>query len=175
MSTDLHRFVGSVFARKVGAEPVSEVGIRRYAEAHELDSPLFHDRDVARSAGHSDIIAPWSMLLTMAMGAYWKPGDPTIKPGMWPPFAWSDLALPGGDMVTSDVELEFFEPLQLGDVIHSEYRIVRITPKTTKVGSGEFIELEIDFANQHGKRIAIERCTVYRYMPNSHGDAVANG
>ncbi|TKT74524.1 MaoC family dehydratase N-terminal domain-containing protein [Aquamicrobium sp. LC103] len=175
MIVDLQPLVGAVFARKVGAEPVSEVGIRRYVEAHELESPLFHDRAQAREAGHNDIIAPWSMLLTMAMGAYWKPGDPTIEPGMWPPFAWGELSLPGGEMVTSEVGLEFFEPLQLGDIIHSEYRIARVTPKNTKVGSGDFIDFEINFTNQHGKTIAVERCTVYRYMPHGHGEDVANG
>lgn len=175
MIADVQSLVGSVFARKVGAEPVSEVGIRRYVEAHELASPLFHDAEAARAAGHDDIIAPWSMLLTMAMGAYWKPGDPTIEPGMWPPFAWAELALPGGEMVTSDVELEYFEPLRLGDIIHSAYRIVRVTPKATKVGSGDFIDLEIDFTNQHGSKIAVERCTVFRYMPHGHGEGAANG
>lgn len=175
MSVDLQSLVGTVFARKVGAEPVSEVGIRRYVEAHELGSPLFHDREQARAAGHPDIIAPWSMLLTMAMGAYWKPGEPTIAPGMWPPFAWGELALPGGEMVTSDVELEFFDALQLGDIVHSAYRIVRFTPKTTRVGSGDFIDLEIDFTNQHGRRIAVERCTVFRYMPHAKGEGTAHG
>jgi hypothetical protein len=165
---DLQPLVGKVFATKVGAEPVSEVGIRRYVEAHELNTPLFHDRAAARSCGHDDIVAPWSMLLTMAMGPYWSPGDPPITPGMWPPFAWDQLAIPGGEMVTSEVELEFFAPLRLGDVVHSLYRIVKVAPKTTKVGVGEFIDLEIDFTNQHGERIAVERCSVYRYVPHEH-------
>lgn len=167
MMLDVHAAIGTVVARKVGAEPVSEVGIRRYVEAHEIDCPLFHDREAARAAGYDDIIAPWSMMLTMAMSAYWSPGDPPMKPNVLPPFAWDAVALEGGEMMTNKVELEYFSPLSLGDIVHSEYKITKVTPKRTSVGVGDFVDFEVSFRNQHGKLLAIERTSVYRYIPHA--------
>lgn len=170
---DVNAAVGTVVARRVGAESVSEVGIRRYLEAHEFDCPIFYDRDAARAAGYDDVIAPYSMLLSMAMSAYWKPGDPPMPRNMWPPFAWDSVALPGGEMMTNNVELEYFAPLNLGDVVHSEYKITKVTPKRTKVGVGDFVDFEVTFRNQHGKLLAIERTSVYRYMPHTGGPGAA--
>ena len=162
---DAQDLVGKVIARKIGAEPVSVVGIRRYLEAHEIDCPIFHDREAAQNEGYDDIIAPWSMLLTMAMSAYWTPGDPPRTEPMLPPFAWDAVALPGGEMMTNSVEVEYFAPLNLGDVVHSEYKVVKVTPKRTRVGEGEFIDFEVTFRNQHGVLLAVERTSVYRYIP----------
>jgi hypothetical protein len=162
---DVYAAVGTVIARKVGAEPVSLVGIRRYLEAHEIDTAIFHDREAARAAGYDDVIAPWSMLLTMAMSPYWSPGDPPRTETMLPPFAWGAVALPGGEMMTNSVEIEHFAPLNLGDIVHSEYKIVKVTPKRTRVGDGDFVDFEVTFRNQHGVLLAIERTSVYRYIP----------
>lgn len=158
-------YVNQVVAVRTGAEPVSEVGIRRYVEAHELTCPLYFDRAAARTAGYEDIIAPWSMLLTMAMSAYWKPGDPPLKPGALPPFAWDAVDLPGDEMMSTNIEVEYFAPLNLGDVVTTVYRVTNITPKRTRVGDGHFIDFELTFTNQHGTKLAIEHTTVYRYSP----------
>ncbi|MBM3347452.1 MAG: MaoC family dehydratase [Betaproteobacteria bacterium] len=153
-------------ATTVGAEPVSEMAIRRYVEAHELNCPVFSDVEAGRAAGHGGIIAPWSMLLTMAMPAYWKPGDPPLKPGFIPPFVWDCVPLPGSEMVTYSVEVEYFVPLRVDDVVHSEYRVKSITPKRTRVGVGHFIEFQINFTDQNGRLIAKETTNIFRYTPD---------
>lgn len=155
-----------VVATTLGAEPISRSAIRRYVEAHEMTCPLYSDADTARAHGHRDVIAPWSMLLTAAMPAYWEPGEEPLQPGALPPFMWTKLGLPGSEMVTASVDLEFLEPLQLGDRIETTYKIVRTTPKSTKVGDGLFIDFELEFRRQDGVLVALERTSIYSYTPH---------
>jgi acyl dehydratase len=154
-----------VVATTMGAEEISASAIRRYVEAHEMKCPLYSDPEVARQYGYDGPIAPASMLLTAAMPAYWSPGDPPLAPGALPPFMWTRLGLPGSEMVTSTVDLEFLEPLRIGDWIETTYKIVRTTPKRTKVGDGLFVDFELEFRRQDGTLVALERTSVYSYTP----------
>jgi hypothetical protein len=156
-----------VVATTLGAEPISRSAIRRYVEAHEMACPLYSDPDVAREHGYGDVIAPWSMLLTAAMPSYWEPGQAPLLPGALPPFMWTKLGLPGSEMVTASVDLEFLEPLRLGDHIETTYKIVRTTPKSTKVGNGLFIDFELEFRRQDGALVALERTSIYSYTPHA--------
>jgi acyl dehydratase len=156
---------GEVVARTLGAEAISESAVRRYVEAHEMTCPLYSDADVAREHGHDGVLAPASMLLTAAMPAYWSPGDEPLRPGFLPPFVWTKLGLPGTEMVTTSVDLEFHEPLRIGDRIETTYRIVRRTPKRTRVGDGLFVDFELEFRRQDGTLVAVEHTSVYSYTP----------
>ncbi|MFC0531188.1 FAS1-like dehydratase domain-containing protein [Phytohabitans kaempferiae] len=158
---------GEVVAKTVGAEEISYSAVRRYVEAHEMEWPLYSDADAARAHGHDTVIAPWSMLLTAAMPAYWAPGEEPLKPGTLPPFMWTKLDLPGSEMVTTSVDLEFLEPLRIGDRIETTYRIVRETPKTTRVGEGVYVDFELEFRRQDGTVVAVERTSIYSYTPSA--------
>jgi acyl dehydratase len=154
-----------VVATTTGAEEISTSAIRRYVEAHEMASPLYHDAEVAREHGYDDVIAPWTMLLTASMPAYWSPGDPPLPAGALPPFMWTKLGLPGSEMVTTSVDLSFLEPLRPGDRISTTYTIVRQTPKRTRVGDGLFVDFELEFRRQDGVLVAVERTSIYAYTP----------
>lgn len=158
---------GQPLASQVGAEPVSAAGIRRFAEAYEMDCPLYWDDAAARAAGLSGRIAPWSMAMTVAMPAYWKPGDPPLAEGFVPPFAWDCVDVPGREMMSTRVELVFERPLRVGDLLRSDYRVTRVTPKRTSVGEGHFIDFEVSLTDQHGDLVAVERSSVYRYDPHA--------
>jgi hypothetical protein len=155
----------TVVATTVGAEEISPSAIRRYVEAHEMACPLYSDEEVARRHGYDSVIAPWTMLLTASMPAYWKPGEAPLKPGALPPFMWTKLGLPGSEMVTTSVDLEFLEPLRVGDRIETTYKIVRTTPKATRVGEGLFVDFELEFRRQDGTLVAVERTSIYAYTP----------
>jgi acyl dehydratase len=155
----------TVVAKTVGAEEISLAAVRRYVEAHEMACPLYSDADVAGEHGYAGVIAPASMLLTAAMPAYWSPGDEPLAPGVLPPFMWTKLGLPGTEMVTTSVDLEFHEPLRIGDRIETTYRIVRRTPKRTRVGDGVFVDFELEFRRQDGTVVAVEHTSIYAYTP----------
>jgi N-terminal half of MaoC dehydratase len=159
--------LGTVIFRTLGAEEVSAAAIRRYVEAHEMTCPLYSDDTVATEHGYGSVIAPWSMLLSAAMPAYWEPGQPTLPPDFLPPYAWTRLGLPGTEMMTASVDLEFLEPLQIGDRIETTYKIVAWTPKATRVGVGVFVDFELDFRRQDGTLVAVERTSIYTYTPTA--------
>jgi N-terminal half of MaoC dehydratase len=152
-------------ASHLAAEPVADVSIRRFVEAFELDCRVFADDDAARAVGHERHIAPWSMAMIAAMPAYWTPGDPPLTDGFSPPYAWDCIDLPGTQMMSTRVELAFFRPLRTGDLLQSDYRVVKVSPKRTRVGTGNFIDFEVRLIDQSGDPVAIERSTVFRYTP----------
>ena len=152
-------------ASQVAAEPVAEVSVRRFVEAFELDCLAFRDDAAARAAGHDRRIAPWSMAMIAAMPAYWNPGDPPLGDGFSPPYAWDCVDLPGSEMMSTKIELAFGRPLRIGDLLHSQYQVVRVIPKRTRVGAGNFIDFEVRLTDQSGGLVAVERSTVFRYTP----------
>jgi N-terminal half of MaoC dehydratase len=152
-------------ASHMAAEPIADVSVRRFVEAFELDSQIFTDDDDARAVGHDRRIAPWSMAMIAAMPAYWTPGDPPLADGFSPPYAWDCVDLPGTEMMSTRVELAFCRPLRTGDLLRSDYRVVKVTPKRTRVGTGNFIDFEVQLIDQPGDLVAIERSTVFRYTP----------
>jgi 3-methylfumaryl-CoA hydratase len=157
---------GKPLASQVGAEPISDAGIRRFAEAYEMDCSVYWDDGAARSAGLPGRVAPWSMAMTAAMPQYWKPGDPPLAEGFVPPFAWDCVDVPGTQMMSTRVELVFERPLQAGDLLRSDYRVTRVTPKRTSVGDGYFVDFEVSLTDQRGQLVATERSSVYRYDPH---------
>lgn len=141
-----------------GAEAVSVAAIRRFVEAHEMADPRFSDP--------VDPVAPWAMLSSFSMPAYWRPGDPTLADGVLPPLPWEACNVPAAESMTNRMEFEYHEPLRPGDIVTTEYRVTGVTPKTTRVGEGNFVDFELTFLRQDGTLIAIERCSVFRYFPS---------
>lgn len=141
----------------VGAEAVSISAIRRFVEAHEMTDPRYLDP--------VNPIAPWAMLSSFSMPAYWTPGDATLPDDVLPPLPWDACGIPAAQSMTNRMEFDYFEPLRPGDVVTTEYRVTGVTPKRTSVGDGSFVDFELTFLRQDGVVVAIERCSVYRYFP----------
>jgi acyl dehydratase len=151
-------------ASHLSAEPISMTSVRCFIEAFELDSPTFVDEN-SRSDGDDFAIVPWSMAMVAAMPAYWKPGDEPLPKDLPTPYSWDCVDLPGNEMMTTRVELEFERPLRVGDWLQSEYRVSKITPKQTRVGVGNFIDFEVRLIDTLGALVATERSSIYRYTP----------
>jgi uncharacterized protein len=164
--SDLEPLVGKVLATTTGAEPISAVGIRRYVEAHEMRSPIHSDAAAARAAGHAGLVTPWSMLLTMAMPAYWEPGEEPLRGDVLPGFAWGAIARPGTEIMSTRIELEVVREPRIGDTLTATYRVVGVTPKRTRVGDGHFVDFEVTIADGEGVEIAIERASIFRFEPS---------
>jgi len=161
-------FVGKKIGSQVGADRVEEGTIRRRLEAIEFDCPLHYDEEAAKKAGYKGIIAPCTMASTYATSAYWKPGDPHTKPddplkGI--PLSLLDVPAPGTRTFASDVELEFYAPMYIGDTISSEDKLIELTHKELRVGKGAFMVQESTYKNQKGELVGIMRMWVFRYNP----------
>jgi len=160
--------VGKRIGSQIGADKVEEGTIRRRLETIEFDCPLHYDDEVAKKAGYKGIIAPSTMVLTYAMPAYWKPGDPHTKPDdplKVPALSIANVPAPGTRTFATDVEIEFFEPMYIGDSISCEDKLLELNYKELRVGKGAFMIQESTYKNQRGEVVAVMRLWVFRYNP----------
>ena len=172
------RSIGKDFSegeRIVAADAIDASSIRRLCEVLELDSALYHDREVARSLGHRDIVAPWSGIsLTFTDPGLWHPGEPTRYPFAnrnappASPRALPELRvpLPGPcSFLAVDLEIEYFKTVCAGDRLSIVgCRLLDVTPKATRLGSGAFLKFEKEIRDQRDDLIAVMRRTVFAYL-----------
>lgn len=156
-----------------GCNAVEPGTIRSWLEVLEFGCPLHYDEKVAKEAGYKGIFAPYTMLQTYSGPANWQPGQSTVWQSNHPNFTvrtsvkQSEIPLPGTYSFATDLEIEYFQPLYLGDrVAVRDRRLVNVNPKHTSVGDGAFLTWESRFCNQHGDLVGVARTTSYVYVPH---------
>lgn len=159
-------WLGRELSSTEGADEVNHADIRRRLELFATDSPLNSDHDIAVAHGYRTTPAPNSMLMTLAMGAYWEPGDPeptSDDPPVFPPLASLTIPAPGDKAFATDFEIEYGEPVYPGDRISASARFLSMERKTTRVGSGAFLTVETTYRNQDGVVVGVAQATQFRY------------
>ena len=159
-------------------EVIERSAIRRYLEPLELDCPLHYDEAVAAQAGYRAILAPASGIsMTWTDTGQWRPGwasnYPNAEPN-WnsPPPARGGAgpevpAPPTQSGIATDIEIEYFEPPVVGDLMTRRGRkLISVRPKETKVGRGAFMVWETEVVNQRGELVAKLRNGGYTYVIN---------
>lgn len=153
-----------------GVDEVTRNDIRRKLEVYCFDCPLHYDEAVARAHGYRTLVAPVSMTSLWAVAPYWTPGEP-------PPFAPGlrerngtrrriELPEPYSRGFNAASEWEAFEPLYPGDRLRMTSKLVKLEPKTTRLGHGVFITSETRITKQQtDELVMITRSTAYRYDP----------
>jgi acyl dehydratase len=72
------------------------------------------------------------------------------------------LGLP--EAVMTDNTITFGVPVRLGDRIKTHQVLRSVSPpKTTKIGTGRFWEIDVIYTNQRGENVGIESYTGYGY------------
>ncbi len=152
-----------------GVDEVTRNDIRRKLEVYCFDCPLHYDEAVAQAHGYRTIVAPVAMTGLWAVPPYWRPGEP-------PPFApglrerngtrREEAPVPFSRGFNAASEWEAFEPLYPGDRLRITTKLIKIEPKTTRVGTGAFITGETRLTKQTGELVLISRSTAYRYDPS---------
>lgn len=162
-------------------DPVEAGTIRRWLEVLEFGCPLHYDEKAAKDAGYKGIFAPYTMLQTYSSPANWQPGQPTLWQSDHPNLTMraqakqSEIPMPGTCSFVTDVEIEYVQPLYLGDRVSlRERRLVNVNPKHTRVGEGAFLTWENRFCNKDGDLVAVGRTSSYVYVPHARreGNAV---
>ena len=161
-------FLGKVIGVTEGADAVEQGTIRRWMESKELDCPIHLDDAAARAAGYKGVIAPDSMIFTYGLPAYWQSGDPHEQPGAEPkqipiPVIF-DVPAPCNLSFASNIDVEYFAPMYLGDRITRTSRLVSINRKTLRVGDGAFLRQEDTYTNQHDEVVAIVNLDIFRFV-----------
>lgn len=162
-------FLGKVIGEDVGVDAVELGSIRRWMEPKEFDCALHTDAAAAKAAGYRDVIAPSTMVFSYGLPPYWSPRDGHAKSGDEPrqipiPVIF-DVPAPCTLSFASNIDMEFFEPIYVGDVITRTSRLASITQKELRVGNGAFMTQEDTYANQDGEKIALVLLTIFRFVP----------
>jgi len=160
-------------------ETVAPSAVARYCEVWEIGNPIYWDVKAAKQAGYGNVVVPWSSTQqTFTNDTFWRPGEPTRFPmshgkdasaaNPAPPEE-SEGLLPmpvHTNSVRTDMEIEFFEPVCVGDKLTSKGdKVVNVRPRTTRIGVGAFINWEFLVYNQRGALVARVVRGSYAYNP----------
>ena len=129
--------VGHTFSPLV--YPISQELITRYVDTVENDDPLHRDFTYAERAGYRGIIAPPTIAALYVLKAY-----------------RTDSVPPTGG-VHSRQRFKFYGPIQAGDVLHVQARVV---DKYVKKGR-RFLVIESLARNQRGKEVVWSESTSF--------------
>ncbi len=128
----------------------------------ENANPLFWDSEVAEELTGGPI-APPSMLSVWFRPHHWAPGREAVRQPLQVHFDLKEaLALP--EAVISDNEIVFGEPVRPGDVLRTRQFLRSVSdPKTTKLGTGRFWVIEVEYVNQRDEFVGKEIYTAFGY------------
>lgn len=148
-------------------EETSEIPVERgyiwtSCASVENANPLYWDPKVATDITDGQI-APPTMLSVWFRPHHWAPGRGEQKLPLQVHF---DLkkALDLPEAIMTDNTIVFYDPIRLGDVITTCQRLRSISePKTTKLGTGRFWVIDVEYRNQDDSLMAVESYTGFGY------------
>lgn len=163
-------------------EVQSWIGKRRYEQTGEFDvergyvfttcasvengNPLFWDDATARELTGGPI-APPTMLSVWFRPHHWAPDRSGEALPLQVHFDLKEaLGLP--EAVMTDNTMIFREPVRPGDRLRT-WQVLRSVsdPKTTKLGTGRFWVIDVEYENQKGESVGTESYTGFGYRRDS--------
>ena len=165
--TDLPRdvadLVGAIQYEEQGEFPVERGYIWTTCSSVENGNPLFWDDDVAAEITDGPI-APSTMLSVWFRPHHWAPG----RTGSGLPLqVHFDLkgAFDLPEAVMTDNTLVFHEPVRPGDHLSTRQILQSVSEeKTTKLGTGRFWVIDVEYRNQRGDLVGVESYTGFGYQ-----------
>ena len=165
-------------ASDLPAEVQAWIGTVRYEEESEIEvergyvlttcasvengNPLFWDDAVAGQLAGGPV-APPSMLSVWFRPHHWAPNRTTSSLPLQVHFDLKEaLGLP--EAVITENEIVFHEPVRLGDRLRTHQVLRSVSEfKTTKLGTGRFWVIDVEYSNQQGERVGRESYTSFGY------------
>jgi acyl dehydratase len=145
-----------------GGFPVERGYVWTTCASVENGNPLFWDDAVADELTGGPI-APPTMLSVWFRPHHWSPGQETERLPLQVHFdlkARFDLP----EAVISDNTLVFHDPVRPGDRITSGQRLRSVSgEKTTRLGTGRFWVIDVEYRNQRGDLVGVESYTGFGY------------
>ena len=147
---------------EAGDFPVERGYIWTACSSVENGNPLFWDDDVAADITGGPI-APPTMLSVWFRPHNWAPGLDKQRLPLQVHFDLKEqLGLP--EAVMSDNTIIFHEPVRPGDVLRTRQILRSVSePKTTKLGTGRFWVIDVEYRNQHRELVGVESYTAFGY------------
>jgi acyl dehydratase len=125
-------------------------------------NPLFWDEKAAQELT-GGFIAPPTMISVWFRPHHWSPGRTEEAVPLQLHFDLKKrLDLP--EAVMTDNTITFYEPVRVGDRLKT-YQVLRSVSdeKQTKLGTGRFWVLDVEYENQKGEKVATESYTGLGY------------
>jgi len=125
-------------------------------------NPLFWDEKVANDLTDG-FIAPPSMISVWFRPHYWAPDRVEQVQPLQVHFDLKDrLGLP--EAVMTDNTIVFREPVRPGDRLRTHQVLRSVSEeKTTKLGTGRFWVIDVEYENQRGESVGTESYTGFGY------------
>jgi hypothetical protein len=159
---EVEKLIDQVQYEEAGEFPVERGYIYTSCSSVENGNPLFWDDAVAQAVTDGPI-APPTMISVWFRPHQWSPGR--TEPGV-PLKSHFDLKeifeLP--EAVMTDNTIVFHEPVRPGDRLRTRQILRSVSePKTTKLGTGRFWVIEVEYLNQHDELVGVESYTGFGY------------
>ena len=162
LPTDVAELIGKVQYEEEGEFPVEQGYIWTACASVENGNPLFWDDKVAAELTGGPV-APPTMVSTWFRPHHWAPGRTQQALPLQVHFDMKErFELP--EAVMSDNSLTFYDPVRPGDVVSTRQVLRSVSEeKTTKLGTGRFWEIDVEYRNQRGDLVGVESWTGFGY------------
>jgi acyl dehydratase len=159
---DVRALIGRPQYPEEGGFPVEQGYIWSSLSSVENGNPLFWDEDVARDLTDGPV-APPSMLSVWFRPHHWAPGRTEVQLPLKVHFDLKErFGLP--EAVMTDNTMVFHDPVRLGDRLRTQQVLRSVSAeKTTKLGTGRFWVIDVEYANQSGDIVGVESYTGFGY------------
>ena len=159
---EIEKLIDQVQYEEAGEFPVEQGYIYTTCSSVENGNPLFWDPEVAAELTNGPI-APPTMISVWFRPHQWSPGrtEPAV-----PLQSHFDLKrifeLP--EAVMTDNTIIFHEPVRPGDRLRTRQILRSVSePKTTKLGTGRFWVIDVEYLNQKDELVGVESYTGFGY------------
>jgi len=159
---DVEALIGKIQYEEVAEFPVERGYIWTTCASVENGNPLYWDDAVAEELTGGPT-APPTMLSVWFRPHHWTPSRPTEGLPLQAHFDMKELLeLP--EAIISENTIVFHEPVRPGDVLHTRQVLRSISdPKTTKLGTGRFWVIDVEYLNQRDEVVGVESYTGFGY------------
>ena len=159
---DIAALIGTVQYEVAGEFPVEQGYIWTSCSSVENANPLFWDPAAAERVTGGPI-APPTALSVWFRPHHWAPGRTEQALPLQVHFDLKErFALP--EAVMSDNTIVFHEPVRPGDRLRTHQVLRSVSgPKTTKLGTGRFWVIDVEYHNQRDELVGVESYTGFGY------------
>ncbi len=159
---NIEQLIDQVQYEEAGEFPVEQGYIYTSCASTENGNPLFWDETVAREITGGPI-APPTMISVWFRPHQWSPGRTEPAVPLQVHFDLKEIfELP--EAVMTDNTIVFHEPVRPGDRLRTRQILRSVSgPKTTKLGTGRFWVIEVEYLNQKDELVGVESYTGFGY------------
>ena len=159
---EVEALIGAIQYEEAGEFPVERGYVWTSCASVENGNPLFWDDAVAAELTDGPI-APPTTLSAWFRPHHWSPGRTEQPLPLRVHFDLKEIfGLP--EAVMTDNTIVFHEPVRPGDVLRTRQILRSVSePKTTKLGTGRFWIIDVEYLNQRDELVGVETYTGFGY------------